>query len=72
MNIVVVILKALPFLLALITLTAILLIGITFIRAFQQRIDKTTLLLGIFGLLCLIVAILSWRAVFNYWRTGAG
>ena len=70
MNIVVLILKALPFLLALITIMAILLTGITCVRVFQQKADKTTLLLGILGLVCFVIAIISWRAIFNYWKAG--
>jgi len=72
MNIVAMFLKVLPYLLALVTISAVLLTGMAGVRLFQQKMDKTTLLLGILGVVCLLAAIISWRALFNYWKTGAG
>ena len=72
MSIVVTVLKVLPFLLALVTLAAVPLTVITGVRIVQHRIDKTTVFLGIVGLACLVIAVVSWKALFNYWNSGTG
>ena len=72
MNFAVVLLKAAPFLLAGITIASLVLIASVGVRVFQQKVDKTTVLLTIIGLIFLVTSLVSWRAFFNYWKSGAG
>lgn len=63
MNFLIQLLKAVPYLFALTAISAALLIGMAGIRILQHKMDQTSLILGIAGLMCLIIAFVLYKTL---------
>ena len=70
MSLLVGILKVLPYVLAFVTISAVIMLGMVAMRVMRGRMDKATIILGVAGGLCALLAFVCWRALFRYWNSG--
>jgi len=66
MNLLGILLKALPFILLFVTLSGVVLTITALVRFLRQKTTKSTVVVGVIGLILLIVSAIAWNSVFSY------